>query len=141
MKNLIILIISIVLTGCVSLEISNENEKKGSPYLPTTKQSILNKIKTGMSIKEVQKIFNSNETIIGYKKNSSTKTFEKIIIKNPYRSQFICNGNNRYLINYYFIGVKKPDGIISEEELIPVIFKDKIVIGKGQDYLFNLKHQ
>jgi len=140
MKNLIILIIGyMLLSGCVSLEISNENE--GSPYLPTTKQCIFNKIKTGMSLQEVQEILNSNENIIGYKKKSNTETFEKIVIKNPYRSEFIYSGDDQYLINYYFTGVKNPDGIISDEELIPVIFKDKIVIGKGQDYLFNLKHQ
>ncbi len=140
MKNLIILIICILLSGCVSLEVSNDNNDV-SPYISQPKQNIFNKIKIGMSLREVQEIVNSNKNIIGYKKNTKTGTFEKIVIKNPYRSELIYSDKSQYLVNYYFTGVKNPDGIISDEELIPIIFKDKIVTGKGRDYLFALKNQ
>ena len=56
-----------------------------------------------------------------------------------------------YFVLYYFTQIVKPDGLLSEDELTPLIFEAKTssqnissqdpLIGKGQDFVFRLKNQ
>ena len=98
-------------------------------------------IHLGMTSEEVKSIMGA-DIKVGYKSNSQVLGgFEPIKLKNPYRGEIIKSrrGNDVYFIKYYYTDVRIADGIISEDELVPLVFKKGKLIGKGKDYLFKLK--
>jgi chorismate mutase len=55
---------------------------------------------------------------------------------NPYASRYINNLRDEPLeVMYYYLRMKKPDDLVSEEELVPIILKDDIVVGWGWETL------
>ncbi len=140
MKKIVIFSLCLLLTGCISFEAGHEQAGL-FPYNTQKEQPRgLDNIRIGMSFQEVKDRLQNAEKIIGYDKNTASGEFQKIYIKNPYRTEILKKNDTEYLVNYYFAEVKKPDGIVAEEELMPLIFKDNTLIGKGWDYLFRLKN-
>ena len=56
-------------------------------------------------------------------------------ISNPYRSQIIQRDGKSFEVVFYVTDDKNNDGIISDEELTPLIFDDGKMIGWGWSYL------
>jgi len=82
-------------------------------------------------------------TVIGYQKGGQdTKEFIPISLKNPCRIDSItAPDQNKYEVIYYFVRIKYQDGAITDDELMPFVFKDDRLIGKGWGFLNHLKGQ
>ena len=53
-------------------------------------------------------------------------------VTNPYATRFIRNIDGDTLeVMYYYMGMKKGDDLVTEEELVPIILKDNAVAGWG----------
>jgi hypothetical protein len=57
-------------------------------------------------------------------------------VTNPYATRFVKNPDGESLeVMYYYMGMKKGDDLVTEEELLPVILKDNAVVGWGWEAL------
>jgi hypothetical protein len=53
-------------------------------------------------------------------------------VTNPYATRFVKNPDGESLeVMYYYMGMKKGDDLVTEEELLPVILQDNAVVGWG----------
>ena len=120
-----IIFLSLSLAGCATTPDYN-------PMQVNTQQEILlnesglKAIKEGQSLDEVHQIM-GQELVIGYKDQSPG--YKPLTIPNPYKSESIKNSD--YLIEYYIEAIRQPDGVVSNNELMPLIFKDGKLIGRG----------
>jgi len=79
-----------------------------------------------------------DQVVVGYNvKPGPEESLEAIVIKNPTRKEV----EGDHAIAYYFAKVQKPDGIISDDELVPLIFKDDVLVDKGWDAVFKLRNE
>ncbi len=132
MKHVISLLFLILLSsGCAS-------NQPYDPLMSASRQtyllneSSLAQITNGMSKTQVYKVM--GETIIvGY---TSSKP---MTINNPYKTEDIQVKESTYTVEYYVSRINQPDGVVTNDELTPVVFHDGIVIGKGWNYLKSLR--
>ncbi len=87
-----------------------------------------------MTIDQVHKIMGT-ELVIGY--TYQTPDYKPLTIPNPYKSEAIKDTG--YLIEYYIEAIRQPDGIVSDNELMPLIFKDGKLIGRGWPLVNSLR--
>jgi hypothetical protein len=53
-------------------------------------------------------------------------------VSNPYSTRFVKNPDGESLeVMYYYMGMKKGDDLVTEDELTTVILKDDAVVGWG----------
>jgi hypothetical protein len=142
MKRILISMCVLMVSGCVS--VSFQETVENSKFVARIKESSLtdiHKLKMGMKIQEVKAIMQAGVKI-GYEKTGSDKQdFRRISLKNPYRIEEMKKQNRQYKVYYYFTHIVKSDGIISDEELTPIVFEYDTLIGKGWNYLFRLKNR
>ncbi len=139
MKKYFLFLLMFVISGCVAVRFETtppqeiSNQKKN-----LTK---INTIRTGTQLVDVISIL-GEETPIGYKQEKYPGgAFSPITVKNPYRSEVIKGKTKEYYVAYYFVEIKKSDDLIGDDELLPLVFEEGKLIGKGWDYLFKLKNQ
>ncbi len=95
----------------------------------------------GMTYLEVLSIM-GDKINIGYRQDKSTlNVLEPITLKSPYRMEMLRAEDKVYNVIYYYTRIQKSDGIVSEDELTPLVFEGERLIGKGRDYLFQLKNK
>ena len=144
MKKLIILSLGVfLLTGCVAVKNSSENAALGAKYrLPTShKNSIsnINLIYEGMTYQEVVGLMGKS-VVVGYQNiDFSGKNYDPVTLPAPYREDVFSGGGKTYKVLYYFNDVQNADSIVSEDELIPVVFEKNKMIGKGVSFLSSIK--
>ena len=124
------------MTGCDSVGSSLTESRQAVSQLKTqlvdlsflkegmTYQDVLDKVKGGIQL--------------GVQVNSS-QNIEPIIVKNPYREEIFKVQNKNYCVSYILTHIIKSDGIVSDDELTPLIFEDDRLMAYGQDALFKLK--
>lgn len=139
MKYASILIVTILLSGCVAVTME-ETQSVQKPVVPKRKLIDLDRISVGMTTEEVSNTL-GNRVKIGYEENLRVKgALEVITVKNPYRSEELSIGENKYKVLYYLTAVNKPDDIVAEDEMTPLVFQDGKLTGYGWDYFFELKN-
>jgi hypothetical protein len=86
----------------------------------------LNKLSVGMTKAEVLSIMGSE----------TKKLLEGTIVNSPYRAETIKdNAGNSLEIMFFYTDEKESLGVISDDELTPVILKDGKVDGWGRTFL------
>ncbi|MCA9401048.1 MAG: hypothetical protein KC713_05440 [Candidatus Omnitrophica bacterium] len=100
----------------------------------------LEKIENGMTRQQVLEIVGKDMKIGYVKSENALELFDPIIIPNPYREEVFSIGGKDYYASYIITRIEQADGMVSEDELTPLIFEDDILIGRGQDFLFALKN-
>ena len=123
----------------------------------TTQQTFLlnetafSKISVGMGLPDVHELM--GETIvIGYTyqkplMNESTglpnptdsAAYKPMTITNPYKTEHVKTKEGDYLVEFYVNAINQSDGVISEDELVPLVFRDSLLVAKGWDYLKALR--
>lgn len=130
---ILIVFIASACCGCVS----------AGDYEPVTKQR-LSVVRQFVSVSQLQKALTRSEAeallgsqvIIGYDMpDTRTKRYKPVIIQNPYRTEEL----DAYVIDYYFAGINKVDDKITDDELIPLIFRDEALIGWGWEFFKGLR--
>jgi len=140
MKKNIVLLFFLFLGGCVSVEFGATSKTAGIHGDPNKNiLTNIDRVYAGMTQKEVVDIM-GDRTVIGYEKMGAHSEADPVFLKSPYRTEILKDQDKSYEVMYYFTHIKKADGIISEEELTPLVLEDNKLIGKGQDFLFKLKN-
>lgn len=143
-KGFFCLFFSVVM-GCAPLESSAKGplfaaglSVDGSPQGVKSLTNVKH-VYIGMTYDEVMQVM-GKQLIIGYHRTGvQQKEIQPITLKNPYRVELLKGNYREYEVVYYLTKVQNPDGIIAEDELTPMVFKQKKLIGKGFDFLFHLK--
>ncbi len=125
MRGILSIFLILTLAGCASTAVYN-------PMQVATQQEILlnengfKAVTDGMSLEEVHKIM-GNALVIGYQNQSPD--YKPLTIPNPYKTE--APKDPHYLIEYYVEAIRQPDGVVSDNELMPLIFKNGNLIGRG----------
>lgn len=128
-----ILLLSLSMAGCATTPVYN-------PMQMATQQEILlnedsfKAIQDGMTMDQVHKIMGT-ELVVGYAQQ--TPGYKPLTIPNPYKTEPLKDKN--YLIEYYVEAIRQPDGIVSDNELMPLIFKNGALIGRGWPLVNSLR--
>ena len=128
MKRFILIGSVLVLSGCVTMM----EDAKSSGSFPRELKSVaqMRMVGTGMFKQEVRSILDEKITI-GYEQGKDGQTFLPLTLNNPYRFETLKKGDRVFEVYYYFVGIKQPDGKITDDELIPLVFENDRIIGKG----------
>jgi hypothetical protein len=129
MRKAFLVLLTFILSGCAAR----------SPSLIKGDQ-IIGQIPLGFSSKEVKNVLGQG-VVIGYKRaGEDTKEFVPITLKNPYRIDILKTADRRtFEVVFYLTRIKHADGRITDDELVPFIFEDDRLVGKGWNFLERLK--
>ena len=139
MKNLYLLSVVLLLSGCVAVE---QTTTSATPQPKTVKSHAVTKIDyvyTGMTRDEVKGVL-GDELTIGYiRSQQNDGSLKEITLDSPYKKDSFEGKTGTYDVFYYYTHVKNADSIIAEDEMTPLVFEGNQLIGKGWDFLFRLK--
>ena len=117
-----------------SPEFSSRKGKR--PSIPLTN---IEKVQLGMTYNEVAGIM-SDTINIGYRTSAALGgAYEEVLVKNPYYEEVLQSGGTQYRVVCYFTHIRKADGVVTDDELTPLVFEENRLIGKGREFLFELK--
>jgi len=126
MKKSLLLLLIFFLAGCVTVPV-----EKTTPRGTANASWLFN----GMSKKEVMGLLGS-EVVIGYERSDDNSgTFIPVIVKNPYRAEILRSPDKQFEVLYYFAEIKQPDDLVTDDELLPLVFEYDRFIGQGWDFL------
>lgn len=101
----------------------------------------INSARVGMTSREVAAMM-GEKTTIGYERpDPASNTYHPLTVNNPYHKEFLRTAEKTYDVFYYFSHIQRADGIISSDELTPLVFEKDVLVGKGWDFLNKLKDQ
>ena len=125
MRLIFVSFLCLSLAGCATAVVYNPMQ------VATQQEMLLNEssfkaIQDGMTIDQVHKIMGT-ELVIGYQFQSAQG--KPLTIPNPYKTE--AGRDPAYVIEYYIESIRQPDGIVSDNELMPLVFKDGKLIGRG----------
>ena len=125
MRFALIIFLSLSLAGCATSPVYNPMQTASSQEI-LLNESGFKAIQDGMTGTQVHKIM-GQELIIGY--TSQTSGYKPLTIPNPYKSEAIKGAG--CFIEYYIEAIRQPDGVVRDNELMPLIFKNGRLIGRG----------
>ena len=91
----------------------------------STNRSNLNKISLGFTKSEVLNIMGT----------STIKTSDGTIVTSPFRNETMNENGKSYEILFFYTDTKKTDGVITDDELTPIVFNDNKVVGFGWSFM------
>jgi hypothetical protein len=125
MRFTLIILSSLLLTGCASTPVYNPMQQASQQEV-LLNESGFKAVQEGMTMDQVHEIM-GQELVIGYAFQSPG--YKPLTIPNPYKSEAIKDAG--YVIEYYIEAIRQPDNIVSENDLMPLIFKNGKLIGRG----------
>ena len=141
MKKNIFLLSYFLLAGC-TFETLSEPPVLGGKETGVPQDSRLTRISSvrpGLTSREVAAMM-GEKTTIGYERpDASANTYRPLTVNNPYHKELLRVADKSYDVYYYFTHVQRADGVISNDELTPLVFEKDILIGKGWDFLIDLR--
>lgn len=120
-----IVFVFLILDGCASTPVYNPIQASVHSQL-LLNESALKAVKQDMTMDQVHKIM-GQELVIGF--TLQADNYKPLTIPNPYKLEKIKGGE--YIIEYYIQAIRQADGIVSDDELMPLVFKDGKLIGRG----------
>ena len=120
-----IIFLSLILTGCATSPVYNPMQMASSQEI-LLNESSFKAIQEGMTIDQVHKSM-GQELAIGYEFQGPG--YKPLTIPNPYKSEAIKATG--CFIEYYIEAIRQPDGVVRDNELMPLIFKNDKLIGRG----------
>jgi hypothetical protein len=132
--RLVLTFLLMTLAGCATTPVYNPMTDTGPREL-WLNQKGLNSVQEGMTQDQVHDIM-GQQLAIGY--YAQTSDYKPLTIPNPYKAETIKG--TAYVIEYYVDSIRQPDGVISDNELTPLVFKDGKLVGRGWP-LSNSLHQ
>ena len=94
----------------------------------------MRQVQGGMSKKEVAAILGT-QIVVGYELiDSRTGQYKPLTVKNPFKEETLADTAGSCDILYYVTSVQSPDGRPSNEELVPLVFKEDKLIGQGWEF-------
>ena len=125
MGNAWFIFMLLVLSGCASTPEYNPLHADVDSVLILNDKG-LKEVKVGMTLDQVHAVM-GQELII---KDASQEIGGKpMTISNPYKIEEIKG--TVYKVEYYVRFMRQPEGVISDDDLVPMVFKDGKFIGHG----------
>ncbi len=137
-KGLLLSIIFLA-SGCAVNTVYDPVAASTSNTILLLNQSSLASVKVGMKSLEVHNVMGETLTIGYAYANANSKDYAPVTIPNPYRSEDLKVSSGQYHVEYYVVKISKADGVVSDNELIPMIFQDDILKAIGWDALKRLQ--
>lgn len=100
-------------------------------------ESVLTQVVAGAKQEDVHRIM-GDTLVIGYSYQNSLPPeapYQPITIPNPYKKEVRKTPQGECAVEYYLTAVHQPDGIVSDDELMPLIFCGGILSAKGWEHL------
>lgn len=148
MKNLFLFLVLVEVTaGCaVNQEYNPVTAASHETFL--LNESAFAQVTVGMKQTEVHQMMGDKITV-GYAlaqeasvlkpPSESVSDYKPLTIANPYKTQEIKTKDGVYTVEYYVAQVRQADELISDDELMPLIFREGVLVAKGWDYLKALR--
>ncbi|MDE2028674.1 MAG: hypothetical protein KGK03_01455 [Candidatus Omnitrophica bacterium] len=125
MRFVLMTLLSLGLAGCASAPVYNPMQVAVQQELLLNENG-LKALQNGMTVDQVHQIM-GQQLVIGYKYQAPD--YKPLTIPNPYKSETVKGSG--YLIEYYVQAVIQPDGAVHDNELMPLVFKDGKLVGRG----------
>jgi hypothetical protein len=125
MKRLGVIVLCGMLTGCGGLLLDD---------FRSTNRENLSRITIGMTRAQASQVMGSRSVSI-VENQFSIFNQTSTTVNNPYRTAAFTANNKQYDIMYYYTDLKRADGVITDDELTPIVFEGGKVIGWGQEML------
>ena len=135
--SVVSILFCILAAGCANIAVY-EPVRAGETQTLLLNESGLKSVQDGMSQDEVHALLGQT-IVIGYRGGEHSAGYEPLTIPNPYKTEKIALKGAEYTVEYYVSAVRQPDGVISDNELEPVIFKNGKTAGKGWGALNGLR--
>ena len=138
MYRIVLWFLCLFLAGCITMISGPEfsSQKWTRPAIALTN---IEKVKPGMTYGEVAGIM-GDAVNIGYKTSAVLEgAYEEVLVKNPYYEEVLKGGETHYRIVCYFTHIRKADGVVTDDELTPLVFEENRLIGKGVSFLSEFK--
>jgi len=133
MRSIYIVLLGLTIAGCATTPAYNPMQSASQQEL-LLNESSFKAIQDGMTLDQVHKIM-GQELVIGYAFQSPE--YKPLTIPNPYKTETIKESGE--VIEYYIDSIRQPDGIVKDNELMPLIFKDGKLIGRGWPFVNSLR--
>jgi hypothetical protein len=127
-----IIFVILIFAGCASTPVYNPLQAAANPQL-LLNESALKEVKEGMTMDQVHQIM-GQELIIGYTQQSDS--YKPLTIPNPYKTGPIKGTG--CIVEYYIESIRQADGVVSDDELMPLVFKDGKLLGRGWPLVHSL---
>jgi hypothetical protein len=95
----------------------------------------ISKIQNDISREEVMEIM-GNSIIVKIPKTGKIKELNQLFKQPEFIDEKHQKAKNNFFVLWFFSTPKDQNGIISKNECTPVVIKENIVIGKGQQFYF-----
>ena len=131
-NNLLFILLSFMAGGCAVTSSSG-----------SIARAMLNDhaVQVGMSRQEVKNILGGKVTT-GYEiTGDKPPRLKPIPLKNPFRVELYRRDQKVYEAEFYFTMLKHQDGVITDDELTPLVFEDDRLIGRGWEFYVNFKKE
>jgi hypothetical protein len=125
MRFILIILSTLFLAGCATTPAYNPMQSAGQQEI-LLNESSFKSIQDGMSMDQVHEIM-GQELVVGY--GAKSPGYNPLTIPNPYKSQTIKDTG--YIVEYYIESIRQPDGVVSDNELMPLVFKNGKLVGRG----------
>ena len=137
MKKIIVGVL-ILFSGCTIAQVEKTPPAAARASLKTfpTAQAI-EELPVGLSRAEVEEK-SGMPVVVGYETEAPAK-IKSIIIQNPYKTETLEKNNKRYQVDYYLTHIYQADGVVSDDELTPLVFENGRLVGKGREFLDKLR--
>lgn len=142
MRNILILLLSLCLSGCIPLLIGAgvgvgvALSRKSISQTTTVNRENLSRLSIGVTKEEAISIMGTKPINAFYTELSGKRKITRgIIINNPYRTEILKSEGKAFEVLYYVTDVKEDDGAISDDELTPLVFDNGKLIGWGWSFL------
>lgn len=130
MKIFFYILMICALSGCAGLTESGVKNLTKVQY-----------VEKGMSKEDVKNIMGS-QVVIGYEiTDVKAGTTKPLTMPNPYRSETLKDGDRVLDVEFYFTHIRQPDGIVSDDELTPLIFDNNKLTAQGWGALNKIKNK
>lgn len=144
MRKYAYLALGLLISGCTTID-SDEYlftpepmKKVGASQQPLTS---IDKVIAGMTYEEVMALM-GDKVKIGFQEGAeSVDTYGAMSLRNPFRIEMLTVENLPHLVVFFVTQVNASDGQVTDDELTPVVFKDNIMLGKGWDFLEELRNK
>jgi hypothetical protein len=134
----IVWVFIIMLAGCAS---SLPERDRSMSWLIPQREALtkIDQLRVGMREESALTLM-GDHLVVGYERQGDG-TFNQVTIPQPHEIRHHTQANSEYTVHYYVTHIQKPDGMISREELTPVVFGDQGLVGIGYEFLENLGFQ
>ncbi len=126
----IVTILVLFFSGCAELQ-TYEPVRTAIEEKFSLNETQLNNVNVGMTQDAVHALL-GQELIVGYSYQNNSSDAKPITIANPYKTAEVTTNMGECTVEYYVTAIHQPDGIISDDELMPLTFCRGVLTAKGR---------